>query len=140
MRFFDQSRELAMSSKIIQIEPSDSKTKRMNGRKAASSLIKAIIASCFLVSTVASAQASTSLLRDDKQLWNEVQLTAPLCERADLQLGGALRVGRDMSHLVYERVSIGFAFNPSRHFTLTPSFTSRVSLCRIRRYLRTESR
>src|SRR5262249_9152323 len=90
--------------------------------KAASSLINAIITSCFLVFTVASAQTPSSLQRHDKQLWNEVQLTVPVCEKVDLQLGGALRVGRDVSHLVYERISIGFGFNPSRHFTLTPSY------------------
>src|SRR5262249_35149493 len=92
---------------VLRLEP-----KKMNGRKAASSLIKAIIASSFLI-PVASAQTSASLPRDDSQLWNEVQLTAPLYEKVDLQLGGSLRVGRDVSHLVYERISIGFAFNPS---------------------------
>jgi hypothetical protein len=95
----------------------------MNGRKSTSLLlIKVVIASCFLVPTVASAQTHPPLQRDDKQLWNEVQLTAPLYENVDLQLGGALRVGRDVSHLVYERISMGFGFNPSKHLTLTPSY------------------
>jgi Protein of unknown function (DUF2490) len=94
----------------------------MEVRKAISTLIKAIIALGVLVSTVASAQTRSSLQRDDKQLWNEVQLTAPLYEKIDLVLGGSLRLGRDVSHLVQERISVGFAFNPSKHFTLTPSY------------------
>ncbi len=48
--------------------------------------------------------------REDTQLWSEVKASHTLRQDTDLLLGGALRWGRDVRHLVYERLGAGLSF------------------------------
>lgn len=74
---------------------------------------------CFAGNITAQTQSAP---RDDTQSWNEVELSLPLNKRADLEFYGQLRVGRDLSHLVDERVGIGFSFKPNKYLNLEPSY------------------
>ncbi len=60
--------------------------------------------------------------RDDLQFWNETQLIAPLGKQTDLIVIGVLRVGRDFSRPVDERIGAGVAFKPNKYLTLMPTY------------------
>jgi hypothetical protein len=67
-------------------------------------------------------QSLPSNLLDDTQFWSSLQLSAALSQRADLILIGSLRVGDDVSRLVYERGSAGVTLKVGKHVTLTPMY------------------
>ena len=69
----------------------------------------------------ASAQTS-SPPREDTQFWNETQLIAPVNKKLDVVMFGVLRVGRDLTRPVDERIGAGVAFKPNRHFTFQPHY------------------
>jgi hypothetical protein len=70
----------------------------------------------------AQGQQANPLPRADTQVWNDIQIALPVNERFDLLLLGTLRIGRDVSHLVDERVGVGFSFKANKYFTLTPNY------------------
>jgi hypothetical protein len=73
-----------------------------------------------LILTPVSAQ---SLLdQTDNQQWNEVQLFIPVTKQIDFTLGGTLRLGRDFSHPVDERVGAGFSFKFGKYVTVSPNY------------------
>lgn len=69
---------------------------------------------------------------DDVQFWNETSLTIPLfktkdekgkeTERVSLFFNGVLRLGRNVSHLVDERIGFGFDFKINKYVSLSPSY------------------
>jgi hypothetical protein len=65
--------------------------------------------------------------RDDTQQWTEVHFIFPLNKKVDLTLVTGLRVGRDLSHLVDERVGVQVAFRPNQYLTLSPGYLFRAS-------------
>src|SRR5229473_2490379 len=65
---------------------------------------------------------STSSQRHDTQIWNDAQLAIALNKKVDFLLLGTLRIGRDVSRPVYERIDLGFAFKVGKYLTLTPSY------------------
>jgi hypothetical protein len=67
------------------------------------------------------AQVPDSLLNDN-QFWGAVQVSAPVRKKVDLVLGGTLRLGDDLSRLVYERGSAGLLFKLGEHVTLAPIY------------------
>lgn len=60
--------------------------------------------------------------KTDTQSWNDVQITVPLGKKVDFLLLGTLRIGRDLSRPVDERVGFNFAFKFNKYFTLTPGY------------------
>ncbi len=60
--------------------------------------------------------------RHDTQFWNETQMIAPINKKAELVLSGGLRFGREISRPVDERLGVGIAFKPNRHFTIQPHY------------------
>jgi Protein of unknown function (DUF2490) len=70
------------------------------------------------LSSLASAQA----IRSDNQEWNDVQLAVPVAKNFDVNLLGTLRLGRDISHPVDERVGVGFTFRWGKYFTVSPNY------------------
>ena len=60
--------------------------------------------------------------RRDAQQWNDVQLIVPMTSKADFILLGTLRLGRDLSRPVDERIGISFSYNPTKSITLAPSY------------------
>ena len=61
-------------------------------------------------------------LQSDNQIWTDVQLAVPLTKNFDVNLGGTLRLGRDISRPVDERVGVGFTFRWGKYFTVSPNF------------------
>ena len=65
---------------------------------------------------------STSSQSHDTQIWNDAQFAIALNKKVDFLLLGSLRIGRDVSRPVYERIDLGFAFKVGKYLTLTPSY------------------
>jgi hypothetical protein len=68
----------------------------------------------------------------DNQFWNETQLIFPLVKTEDNSgktmdklsffLNGNLRVGRNIRHLVDERIGFGFDYKHNKYVSFTPSY------------------
>jgi hypothetical protein len=59
--------------------------------------------------------------RRDTQQWNDVQLIVPMTKKVDFILLGTLRLGRNLSRPVDERIGISFSINPKKSISLVPS-------------------
>ena len=70
------------------------------------------------LSSLTSAQA----IQSDNQLWSDVQLAVPVTKHFDFNVLGTLRLGRDISHSVDERVGVGFTFRGGRYFSVSPNY------------------
>jgi len=70
------------------------------------------------LSSLASAQA----IQSDNQQWTDVQFAVPVTKNFDFNLLGTLRLGRDISRPVDERVGVGFTFRWGKYFTASPSY------------------
>jgi hypothetical protein len=65
---------------------------------------------------------STVAPRRDTQEWNDVQVSVPVSKHFDFLLLGTLRVGRNITRPVDERIGSGFAFKVGKYLTFTPSY------------------
>ena len=79
------------------------------------------LAMLFLLVSSADAQ-STSQLHEDNQEWNDVQFFVPLTKQIDFVLAGTLRIGRDVSRPVDERLGFGFSFKVGKYVTVVPNY------------------
>jgi hypothetical protein len=66
--------------------------------------------------------APTPVPRNDTQQWNDVQLIVPMTSKADFILLGTLRLGRNLTRPVDERIGISFSYHPTKSVTLAPSY------------------
>jgi len=83
--------------------------------------LKTVLNVCLLVcalSSLASAQAITN----DNQVWTDVQLAVPVTKHFDFNVLGTLRLGRDISRPVDERVGVGFTFRSGKYFSVSPNY------------------
>lgn len=74
--------------------------------------------------------------RNDSQFWNETQFIIPLKKEKDekgkefdriaLNVTTTLRVGRNWTYLVDERIGFGFDFKVNKYLTLAPSYLYRA--------------
>jgi hypothetical protein len=69
----------------------------------------------------ARAQSATAP-RADNQVWTDVQLAVPLNDKTDLVLLGVLRLGRDITRPVNERIGAGISTKIGKHLTLFPFY------------------
>src|SRR4030088_43245 len=60
--------------------------------------------------------------RRDTQQWNDLQLIVPMTKKVDFILLGTLRLGRNLTRPVDERIGISFSYSPTKSVTLTPSY------------------
>jgi len=74
-----------------------------------------------LVVTIASAQTSPPS-QTDTQIWNDVQFSVPLSKMVDFTLLGVVRLGRNVSRPVDERLGTAFSFKAGKYLTFTPSY------------------
>ena len=65
---------------------------------------------------------SAKPVRDDRQVWSEVQLAVPLNKQVDYVMSGTLRLGRNVRRPVDERIGVGFSFKAGKYLTLFPSY------------------
>jgi len=73
----------------------------------------------FALTGLASAQI---IDRADNQLWNDVQVAVPLTKNIDFNMLGTLRLGRDISRPVDERLGTGFTFRFGQHLQIAPNY------------------
>lgn len=65
---------------------------------------------------------SAQLDQTDNQQWTDVQLAVPVTTQFDFNLLGTLRLGRDITHPVDERVGVGFTFRVNKYVTVSPNY------------------
>jgi hypothetical protein len=68
------------------------------------------------------AQGITSSSRSDTQNWNDLQISHPVNKHLDLMLLGTLRIGRDLTNSVDERVGAGLSVKLNKYITLAPTY------------------
>jgi len=72
---------------------------------------------------VLSGLASAQLVdRTDNQIWSDVQVAIPMTKDIDFNVLGTLRVGRDISRPVDERIGMGFTFRFGQHVQIAPNY------------------
>ena len=60
--------------------------------------------------------------QSDTQIWNDVQFSVALNKAVDFTLLGTLRLGRNVSRPVDERIGMAFSFKAGKYLTFTPSY------------------
>lgn len=65
---------------------------------------------------------SAQVDRTDNQFWTDVQVAAPVTKSFDFNILGTLRVGRDWSHPIDERIGVGFTFRLGNRVTIAPHY------------------
>jgi uncharacterized protein DUF2490 len=73
----------------------------------------------FVLSTFASAQVVD---QTDNQFWSDVQVAVPMTKDIDFNILGTLRLGRDISRPVDERIGMGFTFRFGQHVSIAPNY------------------
>src|SRR6267378_5036082 len=60
--------------------------------------------------------------QSDTQIWNDVQFSVALSKAFDFTLLGTLRLGRNVSRPVDERIGASFSYKAGKYLTFTPSY------------------
>lgn len=72
---------------------------------------------------VLSGLASAQLVdHTDNQIWSDVQVAVPMTKDIDFNILGTLRLGRDISRPVDERLGLGFTFRFGQHLQIAPNY------------------
>jgi hypothetical protein len=58
----------------------------------------------------------------DNQFWSDVQFAVPMTKAIDFNMLGTLRLGRDISRPVDERIGVGFTFRFGQHVSVAPNY------------------
>ena len=85
-------------------------------------MMRIALAGVCLMALTFTASGQSGVDHTDNQQWNEVQLFIPVTKHFDFVLGGTLRLGRDFSHPVDERVGAGFSLKLGRYVTVSPNY------------------
>lgn len=93
-----------------------------NGHSRAIALFRALCLFA-LLSEKALCQSKTPAPENDVQAWTDLLATHPIRANTDLLLSGGFRLGRNLSHPVYERASAGLSFNVFKFLALSPQYS-----------------
>ena len=74
-----------------------------------------------LFATIVSAQSNPPA-QSDTQSWNDVNLSVALSKTFDFTVLGTLRLGRNLSRPVDERIGAAFSYKAGKYLTFTPSY------------------
>jgi hypothetical protein len=80
-----------------------------------------LFVSFVLVATTVRGQ-STRPPETDVQQWNDVQISAPVTKDVDFNLYGTLRIGREVSRPVDERIGVGFTIRTGKYLSLAVAY------------------
>src|SRR5687767_12145493 len=83
--------------------------------------IRLLIGFCFLCLFAVTASGQV-LDPADNQFWTDVQVAVPVTKNFDFNLLGTLRIGRDFSHTVDERIGAGFTYRAGKYVTVSPNY------------------
>ena len=75
-----------------------------------------------LLALSTTAFAQLNLDQTDNQFWSDYQVAVPVTKQIDFNLLGTLRLGRDFSRPVDERVGAGFSIKLGQHVTVSPNY------------------
>ena len=75
-----------------------------------------------LVVLVFSGVACAQFDQTDNQQWTDVQVAVPMTKMVDFNVLGTLRLGRDITHPVDERIGVGFTFRFGKYLTVAPNY------------------
>ena len=75
----------------------------------------------FVLSGLASGQAVVPPQSDNQQ-WTDVQVAVPITKAIDFNVLGTLRLGRDISRPVDERIGIGFTYRFGKYVAIAPNY------------------
>jgi len=75
-----------------------------------------------LLLLVSCASAQSSIDHTDNQQWTDVQVAVPVAKSFDFNMLGTLRLGRDISRPVDERVGVGFTWKLGQHWQIQPNY------------------
>ena len=75
-----------------------------------------------LVIFASTAPAQALIDRTDNQQWTDVQLAVPVTKQFDFNVLGTLRLGRDISHAIEERVGVGLTWRAGKYVTVSPHY------------------
>jgi len=79
-------------------------------------------AACFLLFVLGGLASAQIIDRTDTQFWSDVQVAVPVTKDIDFNVLGTLRVGRDISRPVDERLGMGFTFRFGQHVQIAPNY------------------
>ncbi len=77
---------------------------------------------CLLLFVLTGLAPAQFIDRTDNQFWSEVQVAVPVTKDIDFNILGTLRLGRDISHSVDERIGTGFTFRFGQHVQIAPNY------------------
>lgn len=83
---------------------------------------KQLLLQLLTVFALASCASAQLVDRTDNQQWTDVQVAVPVTKQFDFNILGTLRIGRDISRPVEERVGVGFTFKHGEHLTVAPHY------------------
>ena len=69
-----------------------------------------------------SSRGSAQIDHTDNQQWTDIQVAVPVTKQFDFNVLGTLRLGRDISHAVDERIGAGFTWKYGAHLQVSPNF------------------
>ncbi len=58
----------------------------------------------------------------DNQFWSDLQFAVPVTKNFDFNVLGTLRLGRDITHAVDERIGVGFTFRYGKYLSVSPNY------------------
>ena len=79
---------------------------------------------CFLLLVLSGLASAQIIDQTDNQIWSEVQVAIPITKDIDFNVLGTLRLGRDVSRPVDERLGTGFTFRLGQHIQIAPHYLS----------------
>jgi Protein of unknown function (DUF2490) len=88
-------------------------------------MIKRAKASAFLpfcILCLFAAETAAQVDQTDNQQWTDVQLAIPLTNTIDFNALGTLRLGRDITRPVDERLGLGATFRFGQHLSFSPNY------------------
>jgi len=77
---------------------------------------------CLLLLVLSGLASAQIIDRTDNQFWSDVQVAVPVTKDIDFNMLGTLRLGRDISHSVDERIGVGFTFRFGQHLQIAPNY------------------
>lgn len=80
------------------------------------------LAGLLLIAIAGLVSGQSTVDRSDIQEWNDVQVSMAVTKKVDFVLLGTLRLGRDISHAVDERIGAGLSFKLGKYIVVAPSY------------------
>ena len=77
---------------------------------------------CFLLFVLSGLAPAQVVDQTDTQIWSDVQIAIPITKDIDFNILGTLRLGRDISRPVDERIGTGFTLRLGQHVQIAPNY------------------